>query len=495
MHVPDMMTDALSFAERETSGWKLLIGGRWVDAASGNRTVTMNPSLDVPLADVPGAGAEDVAHAVDSAERAFPEWSARHVDQRAVPLRRLADAVRRLAPVFGALDALDAGNPRRAMAHEAEAAAGIIDFYCGLGMELKGETIPTPGGGLNYTRLEPFGVVARILPYNHPVLFAVSKIAAPLVAGNTVVLKIAEQTPLSGLLLGRLAQEHLPPAVLNILTGDGPNCGAALVRHPRVRRVAFTGSVATGRAVVEQAGIKQVTLELGGKNPLIVYPDVDVAKAAAAAVAGMNFTVCQGQSCGSTSRAFVHGRIHEALVDAIVEGVARIRVGLPDHEDAQMGPLITRAHHDRVLRYVDSAAREGASLRFGGRHPSAPELARGYFVEPTVFDGVTHGMTIEREEIFGPVLAVIPWEDEADMLRQANDTEFGLCANIWTKDISAALRLADRVEAGYVWINGHGGVRYRGAPFGGYKSSGIGREHSMDELVSYTQIKNVNVSY
>jgi betaine-aldehyde dehydrogenase len=362
-------------------------------------------------------------------------------------------------------------------------------------MELKGQTIPTPGGGLDYTRLEPFGVVARMLPYNHPAMFAVSKIAAPLVAGNTVVLKIADQTPLSGLLLGRLAQEHLPPGVLNILTGEGPTCGAALVRHPRVRRVAFTGSVATGRAVVAQAGIKPVTLELGGKNPLIVLPDVDVAKAAAAAVAGMNFTVCQGQSCGSTSRVFVHRRIHAALVDAIVEEVGRIRVGLPDRDDAQMGPLITRAHHDRVLGYVESAMQEGAELRYGGRHPSAPELARGYFVEPTVFDRVAHGMTIEREEIFGPVLAVLPWDDETEMLRQANDTEFGLCANIWTNDVSTALRLADRVEAGYVWINGYGGARYRGAPFGGYKSSGIGREHSMDELVSYTQIKNVNVTY
>lgn len=487
--------EVLKWAERETRGWKLMIGGEWVESAAGRRCTTVNPSLDIPLADVPDGDAQDIERAVAAGRRAFPAWSALHVDERAKILRRFADAIRALAPSFGMLDALDSGNPYTAMVEDAKKGAGSIDFFCGLGMEIKGETIPTPGGGLDYTRPQPYGVVGRILPFNHPISFAAGKIAAPLVAGNTVVLKPAEQTPLSALLLGRLAQEHLPPGVLNIVAGDGPNCGAALVRHPHVRRIAFTGGVETGRAIMREAGIKSVSLELGGKNPLIVFPDVDLDKAAAAAVAGMNFTVSQGQSCGSNSRVFVHRDIHDRFMQAVLQRVAQIRLGLADREDTKMGPVITREHYNRVLGYIDSGKSQGARLRAGGRHPADPELKQGYFIEPTVFDEVRHGMKIEQEEIFGPVMSVLAWDDPEAMLREVNDVEYGLCANIWTNDISTALRLADGIDAGYIWINGHGGKRFKGAPFGGFKNSGIGREHSLEELLSYTQIKNINVSY
>ena len=492
---PSLNQQVLTTAEQETNGWKMMIGGSWVESVSGKRYTTLNPSLDSPLAEVPDGNAQDVAAAVEAAKQAFPAWSKMHVDERAKILRRFAEAIRGWANEFGMLDALDSGNPYLSMVEDAKKGAGLLDFFSGLGMEMKGETIPTPGGGLDYTRLQPYGVVARILPFNHPISFAAGKIAAPLVAGNTVVLKPAEQTPLSALLLGRLIQEYLPAGVVNIVTGDGPNCGAPLVRHPQVRRIAFTGGVETGRAIMQQAGIKSVSLELGGKNPLIVYPDVDVEKAAAAAVAGMNFTVSQGQSCGSNSRVFVHKKIHDAFLDAVVKRVQQIRIGLADREQTQMGPVITREHYNRVMAYIESGKAQGANAVIGGKHPADAELEKGYFIEATVFDGVKHGMKIEQEEIFGPVMSVLTWDDPAGMLREVNDVEYGLCANIWTNDISTALRLADQIDAGYIWINGHGGKRYKGAPFGGFKESGVGREHSTEELLSYTQVKNVNVSY
>ena len=487
--------DVMAMAERETQGWKMLIGGKWVEARSGRRAKTLNPAYDEVIAEVPDGGAEDVEAAVAAAKAAFPAWSALHVSERAKYLRAFADGVRAWAREFGMLDALDSGNPLTAMIDDARKGAGLHDFFCGLGMEIKGETIPTPGGGLDYTRPTPFGVVARIIPFNHPISFAAGKIAPALVAGNTVVLKPAEQTPLSALLLGRIVEEHLPPGVVNIVLGNGPDCGSPLVAHRDVHRVAFTGSVPVGRAIASAAGIKTVSLELGGKNPLIVFPDVDLDKAAAAAVSGMNFTRSQGQSCGSNSRVFVHADIHDRFLDKVRERVEKIRTGLPELEETQMGPLISRRHYDRVRGYIETGLKEGAELVCGGGHSAASELADGYFVDPTVLAGVKHGMTVEREEIFGPVMSVIAWDDPERMLAEVNDSEFGLCTNIWTNDIQTALRLADAVESGYIWINGHGNKRLRGAPFGGFKNSGIGREHSTDELRSYTQVKNVNVSF
>lgn len=487
--------DSLTFAQKETNDWKMFIGGKWVDSTSGKRFPTYNPATDKPLAEVPDGNEKDISKAVEAAKLAFPSWNKLHIDERAKILRRFAMKIRDWAETFGMLDALDSGNPYQAMVADAKKRAGLLDFFSGLGMEIKGETIPTPGGGLNYTRMEPFGVVGRILPFNHPISFAAGKIAAPLVAGNTVVLKPAEQTPLSALLLGKVAEEFLPPGVLNIVTGDGPNCGSALVRHPQVYRIAFTGGVETGRKIIQNAGIKTVSLELGGKNPLVIYPDADVKKAAAAAVAGMNFSRSQGQSCGSNSRVFIHETLKEGFIEEVINLVAKIKCGLPTEPNTDMGPVISKEHYQRVMSYIDEAKKEGAKLLIGGKHPSDPRLEKGYFIEPTVFSEVQHGMKIEQEEIFGPVMSILSWNDEETMLQEVNDVEYGLCANIWTNDISRALRISERVEAGYVWINGYGGKRFKGAPFGGYKNSGIGREHSLDELLSYTQIKNINISY
>ena len=487
--------DVLRRAQDETHGWKMMIGGEWVESRSGKRMATVNPAYDEVITEVPAGNAEDIQLAVQAGQSAFPAWSKLHVDERASHCRRFANALRGAARDFGMLDAIDSGNPFLAMVDDAEKGAALHDFFGGLGMEMKGQTIPTPGGGLDYTRPEPYGVVGRIIPFNHPISFAAGKIAPALIAGNAVILKPADQTPLSALWMGKLVQEHFPPGVVNIVTGDGPTCGGALVAHRQVRRIAFTGSVQTGVAITRAAGIKSLSLELGGKNPLIIYPDVDVEKVAAAAVAGMNFTRSQGQSCGSNSRVFVHSQIKDRFLEAVLARTQKIVIGLPELEATQMGPVVTRRHYERVMGYIHAGQAEGARLVCGGGHAPGDALKNGCFVDLTIFDQVRHGMKIEREEIFGPVMSIIAWDDEATMLQEVNDSDYGLCANIWTNDISTALRMADAVQAGYVWINGHGGKRFKGAPFGGFKDSGIGREHSIDELMSYTQVKNINVRY
>jgi betaine-aldehyde dehydrogenase len=307
------------------------------------------------------------------------------------------------------------------------------------------------------------------------------------------VLKPGEQASLSALELARIAADVLPAGVLNVVTGAGATAGAALVAHPEVHRVAFTGSVPSGRAVLRGAAdaIKHVTLELGGKNPIIVFPDVDVVRAARAAVAGMNIARCTGQSCGSTSRLYVHVDIAERFQAALIEHLSQLRIGDPMQEQTQVGPLAFRAHYERVLGYLATARREGATVAYGGGRPSQP--GRGFFVEPTVLVDLDDGMTVVREEIFGPVMSVLTWRDLDDVVRRANATPLGLTANVWTRDVTAAHRTAAALEAGYIYVNGTG-RRPTGTPFGGWKSSGLGKENSLEELVSYTREKTVTVT-
>jgi betaine-aldehyde dehydrogenase len=325
------------------------------------------------------------------------------------------------------------------------------------------------------------------------VRFAAEKLAAPLAAGNTVVLKPPEQAPLSSLVLGRLLEDIFPPGVVNIVTGDGPTTGAALVAHPLVRRIALIGSVEAGRAVMRAAsdGLKTVTLELGGKNPLILFPDITPEDAAEAAVGAMNFNRA-GQSCSSTSRVFVHARLHDAFVEALLARMNALRMGLPEVEESQVGCLISREQQERVLSYIETGRREGARLLAGGGRPEDPALHRGFFVQPTLFDGVRPDMRIAQEEIFGPVIAIMTWEDEDEMVRQVNGVIYGLSAAIYTRDVAAAHRLARRLEAGYIWVNIPGGHAL-GSPYGGIKQSGIGREECLEELLSYTQVKSVRM--
>jgi betaine-aldehyde dehydrogenase len=431
-----------------------------------------------------------VAAAVDAAA----EWRSRPWAERAACINALADAVEAEAEQLAWLDVLDAGIPIRGMRRDVKNAVTFLRYFAALSSELKGHSIETPAGVAHLTIREPFGVVGRIIPFNHPVQFAAAAVAAPLAAGNTVVLKPAEQTPLSALHLARLADRALPAGAVNVVTG-GAAVGSALVKHPTVRRIGFTGSVATGRRVLKDAAdqIKVVSLELGGKNPLIVFPDVAARDAADLALVGMNLQRTAGQSCGSTSRVYLHTAIHDAVVDALVERFEALRVGDPTDEATDVGPLAFSAHRDRVVGLIRAGIEEGACLRCGGAEPIDGLGAAGAYVQPTVFDRVEDHMRIAKEEIFGPVVSVLRWEDEADVVARVNNVPLGLTANIATNDLSAAIRMSRRVEAGFVWVNGRG-ERPFGAPFGGHKHSGLGEENSLGELLSYTQTKNVLLS-
>jgi betaine-aldehyde dehydrogenase len=448
----------------------------------------------VPLARVAAASAADTGAAVEAAHRAFAEWRRTAPLERAAMMKKAAAILRANAEELAMLDALNTGNPVAEMVSDARVAANSLEYFAGLVTEVKGSTIPMGENAFNYTLREPLGVVARIVAYNHPLMFAGMKIAAPVAAGNTVVLKGAEQAPLSALRMAELIGDVFPPGVLNVLAG-GRECGQALASHPLVRKVTLIGSVPTGKAVMRTASdtLKQVLLELGGKNALIAFPDADVEKLIAGAVRGMNFTWA-GQSCGSTSRAFLHESIHDRVLDGIVALVGtRHKPGLPTDWKTTMGPLVSRAQLDKVLGFIQSGRDEGARLVTGGKRPDDPLLANGFFVEPTVFADVKPSMRIAREEIFGPVLSVFRWRDEDELFAQVNGVEYGLTASIWTRDLATAHRAASRVEAGYVWIN-NAGPHFPGVPFGGYKQSGIGREESFDELLEFTQTKNVNVN-
>ena len=331
-----------------------------------------------------------------------------------------------------------------------------------------------------------------IIPFNHPFMFCAGKSAAPLAAGNTVVVKPPDQAPLSSLRLAELLDGVLPPGVFNIVPG-GKEVGGALAAHPGIAKVALIGSVPTGRAVMRAAAetVKPVMLELGGKNALIGYPDADPDEVAAAAIAGMNFTWC-GQSCGSTSRAFIHRDIHAPVTERIKARIGHFKPGIPTDPATTMGAIVSRAQYDRVLGFIESAKAEGAQLLHGGKRPEDAGLAKGFYIEPTVFTGVTPRMRIAREEIFGPVLAVLEWSSEADMLAGVNAVEYGLTCSIWTNDISTAHRTAMAVQAGFVWIN-EVGKHFLGAPFGGVKQSGIGREECFEEMLLFTSEKNIHI--
>jgi betaine-aldehyde dehydrogenase len=369
-----------------------------------------------------------------------------------------------------------------------------LEYFAGLVLEIKGETIPTGNGSLNYTRREPLGVVARIFPFNHPFMFAAGKIAAPLAAGNTVVIKPPEQAPLSTMRLMELLADVFPPGVLNCVIG-GREVGAALTTHPQVTAVGLIGSVQAGKAVLHAAvdTFKRTLLELGGKNAMMIFPDADLEKAVDGAVRGMNFTWC-GQSCGSTSRLFIHDSLHDRFVEQLLDLLSkRHKPGMATHMDTTMGALINRAQYERTLEFIASAQVEGALLVTGGHPPSDPALAHGFFIEPTVFTGVKTSMRIAREEIFGPVLSIMRWSNEDELFSAVNGLDLGLTASVWTNNVRTAHLAADRLEAGYVWINDCS-AHFIGAPFGGYKQSGLGREESKEELFEFTQIKNVNVS-
>ncbi len=467
-------------------------GGAWHDPASGASVDTINPSTGGSLGPVANASLADVDAAVADAKRGFAEWRAVAPLERARILRHVADLLRRNARELALIDAANCGNPVREMVSDANIAATQLDFFAGLVTEMKGASIPMGPDVVNFSVREPVGVVARIVPFNHPFMFAAGKSAAPLAAGNSIVVKPPDQAPLSSLRLAELLDGVLPPGVFNVVPGDRAT-GAALAAHPDVAMVAIIGSVAAGAAVMRAASdtVKPVLLELGGKNALIAYPDADPDDVAAGVVGGMNFTWC-GQSCGSTSRAFVHRAIYDAVLERVKIRIAAFRPGIATDDATTMGAIVSRAQLDRVLGYIDSARREGARLLYGGARPADPALAGGFFVEPTVFCDVTPAMRIAREEIFGPVLAILPWSDETAMLADVNAVPYGLTCSIWTHDLDTAHRTAAAVDAGYVWIN-EVGKHFLGAPFGGVKQSGFGREECLGELMQFTREKNIHL--
>ncbi|MDQ6922612.1 MAG: aldehyde dehydrogenase family protein [Pseudomonadota bacterium] len=478
LHLPDHLT--------------LHYGGAWHEPNSGRFDETLNPSTGQPLARVAVGNAADVDAAVAAAARGFAEWRAILPLERGRILRRMAEVLRQNAAELAMIDAANCGNPVREMTSDALIAAAQLDFFAGLVTEMKGASIPMGPDVVNFSVREPIGVVARIVPFNHPFMFAAGKSAAPLAAGNAVVMKPPDQAPLSALRLAELIDGLLPAGVFNVVPGNRET-GAALAAHPGVGMVAIIGSVAAGRAVMRLASdtVKPLLLELGGKNALIAYADADPDEVAAAAVGGMNFTWC-GQSCGSTSRAFIHAAIHDAVLERVKSRVAAFKPGLATDPATTMGAIVSAAQLDRVLGCIASAQQEGARLLHGGKRPSDPALAGGFFVEPTVFVDVTSAMKIVREEIFGPMLAILKWSDEASMMDEVNAVDYGLTCSIWTNDLSVAHRTAMNVQAGYVWIN-EVGKHFLGAPFGGVKQSGFGREECLGEMLSFTQEKNIHV--
>ncbi|MFD0669655.1 aldehyde dehydrogenase family protein [Ramlibacter sp. MAHUQ-53] len=466
-------------------------GGAW-HAGSGGARTSLNPSTGEPLAAFTLAAPADVDAAVAAARAAFPGWAATPPLARARALRRAADIVRAHALELALLDAADCGNPVKAMQMDAEIAATQLEYFAGLVLENKGETIPTGNHSLNYTLREPLGVVARIFPFNHPFMFAAGKMAAPLAAGNVVILKPPPQAPLSTLRLMELLDGVFPPGVLNCVVGER-DVGAALSSHPGVDAVGLIGSVGAGQAVLRATAdsMKRPLLELGGKNALIVYPDADFEAAVDGAVRGMNFTWC-GQSCGSTSRVLVHESLHDRFVEALCALLPRRhRPGVATHMDTTMGALVDEAQYQRSLSYIAIAREQGARVACGGGRPAG--LAQGFFVEPTVLVDVQPTHRVAREEVFGPVLSVMRWRDEDAMFAIANGVDFGLTASVWTQDLVTAHRAASRLQAGYVWVNDCS-IHLPGAPFGGYKLSGVGREECLQEMHEFTQVKNVNVS-
>jgi len=468
---------------------RLLIDGRHVAAAAGRSFETIDPATEQPIAAVAEADAADVDAAVASARRALAgPWGHMRAADRGRVLHRLANLIELHADELAALESRDAGKPISAvLRQDLPAAIDTLRYYAGWADKINGQVIPARPDALTYTVREPVGVVGAIVPWNFPLMIGMWKVAPALACGCTVVLKPAEITPLSALRVGDLALEAgLPPGVLNVVPGFGKSAGRALVDHPDVDKVTFTGSPAVGREVLAGAAgnLKRVTLELGGKSANVIFADADLDAAVKAASAGIFFNT--GQVCSAGSRILVQAEIYDEVVDRLTARAKSIRVGSPAERSTAMGPIVSQAQMARVLDYIAIGVREGASLVTGGRRLDGP----GYFVGPTVFANVDHDMRISQEEIFGPVVSVVRFEDEDDAIAKANGTRYSLAAGVWSRDIGRVHRFATRVKAGTVWINTYGYTDIR-LPWGGARDSGYGREHGDAAIENFTEPKAV----
>ncbi|HUH12066.1 MAG TPA: aldehyde dehydrogenase family protein [Longimicrobiales bacterium] len=468
---------------------RLWIGGEWVEGTGGATLATFNPGTGEPLAEVAAAGEAEVDAAVRAAREAYRSdgWRGMDAADRGALLWRIAQKIEERGDELARLETLDNGKPLREAQIDVAMVVDTFRYYAGWATKLEGDTLPVRGNVLNYTLREPVGVVGAIIPWNFPLSMASWKVAPALACGNTVVLKPAEQTPLSALELAALcAEAGLPPGVLNVVNGTGETTGAALVAHPDVDKIAFTGSTEVGRLIMKSAAdsLKKVSLELGGKSPNIVFEDADLEAAVRGAFAGIFYNA--GQCCTAGSRLLVHASVKDALLEKMVARAAKLVPGEPLDPKRRWGPVISEEQMERVLGYVAKGRAEGARVLTGGERTGE----RGWWVAPTIFDEVESGHTIAREEIFGPVLATLTFDDEEEATALANESVYGLAAAVWTRDIKRAHRMARRLEAGTVWINTYHPLD-AASPFGGYKQSGFGRELGRYALDLYTQVKSV----
>jgi betaine-aldehyde dehydrogenase len=471
---------------------RLYIGGGYRAATSGETFDTINPATGEVLCSVQHAGPDDVDRAVKSARKGFEEWRALSGAERGRILNKAVAFLRARNEELARLEVLDTGKPfQEAVAVDVLSGADAIEYYAGLAASIHGETFQLANSWI-YTRREPLGVCAGIGAWNYPIQIACWKSAPALACGNSMIFKPAELTPLTALKLAEIYSEAgLPDGVFNVVQGDH-RTGEALVSHPGIAKVSLTGEVGTGKIVMANAAatLKNVTLELGGKSPLIVFDDADLDNAVSAALMANFYT--QGEVCSNGTRVFVHEEVHDEFIDRLVTRTSKMKLGDPMDPETHVGALISREHLDKVLSYIEAGKSSGAKLVIGGGRPNDPALAGGFFVEPTVFDACTDDMKIVREEIFGPVMAVLTFRDEDDVIARANDTDYGLAAGVFTRDIQRAHRVVARLEAGTTWINNYN-VTPIEMPFGGYKQSGIGRENSLTTINHYTQVKSVYV--